>query len=81
MKYIYAQPSSSLLMNEHILELLKHFNILTELPDGMCFMPWLLQPDHSLEVLQSLCAPPLLIQFDGNYIPMGVFSALLVKLL
>jgi len=83
-KRICAQPSKSLLTNEHILELLKHFKILIELPDGACFMPCLLQPDRSLElswdVLQSLCAPPLLIQFDGNYIPNGVFSALVVKL-
>jgi len=83
-KRICAQPSTSLLMNEHILELLKHFKILTELSDGAYFMPCLLQPDHSLElsheVLQSLCAPPLLVCFDGNYIPIGVFSALVVKL-
>ena len=84
-KRICAQPSSSLLTNQHSLELLKHFNIMTERPDGACFMPCLLQPDHSLElsceVLQSLYAPPLLIRFDGNYIPIGVFSALVVKLL
>ena len=49
-----------------------------------CFMPCLLQPDNSLqlscEVLQALCTPPLLVRFDGNYIPVGVFSALVVKL-
>ena len=49
-----------------------------------CFMPCLLQPDNSLqlscELLQALCIPPLLVRFDGNYIPVGVFSALVVKL-
>ena len=83
-KRICAQPSSSLLTNEHILGLLKHFKILIELPNGACFMPCLLQPDHSLElsrdVLLSLRIPPLLVRFDGNYIPIGVFSALVVKL-
>ena len=83
-KHIDAQPSSSLLTNDHVVKLLKHFKILTELRDGVFFMPCLLQPDHSLELttdqLLSLFAPPLLVRFDGNYIPVGVFSALVVKL-
>ena len=49
-----------------------------------CFMPCLLQPDNSLqlscEALKALCIPPLLVRFDGSYIPVGVFSALVVKL-
>ena len=84
---IGTQPSNSLLTNEHIIELLKHFKILTELPsdDGVIyFMPCLLQPDYSpelsCEALQALCPPPLLIRFDGNYIPVGMFSALVVNL-
>ena len=86
-KSISVQPSSSLLTTEHILNLLKHFKILTELPsdDGVIyFMPCLLKPDNSLQLscaaLQTLCPPPLLVRFDGNYIPVGVFSALVVKL-
>ena len=47
-------------------------------------MPCLLHPNNSLdlscEALQALCLPPLLVRFDGNYIPVGVFSALVVKL-
>ena len=47
-------------------------------------MPCLLQPDNlsdfSREALQTLCPPPLLVRFDGNYIPLGMFSALVVKL-
>ena len=85
---IMTQRSSSLLTKEHIFELLKHFKILTELrsDDGITyFMPCLLYPDYSLtfshEVLQALCIPPLLVRFDSNYIPIGVFSALVVKLL
>ena len=84
---INAQPSNSPLTNEHIFDLLKHFKILTELhsgEDAAYFMPCLLQPDTSLELssdsLQALCLPPLLVRFDGNYIPMGVFSAFVVKL-
>ena len=84
---ISSQPSSSLLTNEHIIELLKHFKILTEIisDDSITyFMPCLLQPDNSLqlscEALQALYPPPLLVRFDGNYIPIGVFSALVVKL-
>ena len=83
-KHIDAQPTSSLLTNDHVVQLLKHFKILTELRDGIFFMPCLLKPEHSLELsrepLQSLCVPPLLVRFDGNYIPVGVFSALVVKL-
>ena len=84
---ISSQPSSSLLTNEHIIELLKHFKILTEIvsDDSITyFMPCLLQPDNSLqlsyEALQAFYPPPLLVRFDGNYIPIGVFSALVVKL-
>ena len=84
---IGTQPSSSLLTNEHIIELLKHFKILTKLHYDnkiVYFMPCLLQPDNSLELsceaLQALCPPPLLVRFDGNYIPIGMFSAVVVKL-
>ena len=84
---ISSKPSGSLLTNEHIIELLKHFKILTEFVSDdrtVYFMPCLLQPNNSLEVsceaLQALCPPPLLVRFDGNYIPIGVFSALVVKL-
>ena len=81
---ISSQPSSSLLTNEHIIELLKHFKILTEIDGLSYFMPCLLHPNNSLdlscEALQAVCPPPLLVCFNGNYIPLGVFSALVVKL-
>jgi len=81
---ISAQPSNSPLTNEHILELLKHFKILTRLhsgDDAAYFMPCLLQPDPCLELsCKNFCVPPLLVRFDGSYIPIGVFSALVVKL-
>ena len=89
LEHITSQSSSSLLKSEHIVELLKHFKILTELPSDdddeiVYFMPCLLRPNHSLaltcEALQSVCPPPLLVRFKGNYIPMGVFSTLVVKL-
>ena len=73
LEHMGPQSSSSPLTNEHIIELLKHYKILTELcSDGemFCFMPCLLQPDNSLqlscELLQALCVPPLLVRFDGN---------------
>ena len=84
---ISTRPSRSLLTNEHVIELLKHFKILTKLHSDekmVYFMPCLLQPDNLLELhceaLRDLCPPPLLVCFDGNYIPIGVFSALVVKL-
>ena len=84
---IGTQPSSSLITNEHIFELLKHFGILTKLSSAdeiVYFMPCLLHPNNSLDLskkaLQALCPPPLLVRFDGNYIPVGIFSALVVKL-
>ena len=87
LKRIGTQPSSSLLTNEHIIELLKHFKILTEFHRDekiAYFMPCLLQPDNSpmfsCEPLQTLCPPSLLVRFDGNCIPLGMFSALVVKL-
>ena len=84
---ISTQSSSPLLKNEHIIELLMHFKILTKFAsdDGISyFMPCLLHPNNSLELsceaLQTLYPPPLLARFKGNYIPIGVFSALVVKL-
>ena len=84
---IATQTSNSLLRIEHIIDLLKHFKILTELSsdDGITyFMPCLLQPNNSVdlskEALQALYPPPLLVCFDGNYIPLGILSALVVKL-
>ena len=84
---ISIQSSSSPLTNYQVINLLKHFKILTEYHFNdkiVNFMPCLLQPDPSFEVsceaLQALCPPPLLVRFDGNYIPIGVFSALVVKL-
>ena len=90
MERISTKSNNPLLKNEHIIELLKHFKILTELPSDyddkiVYFMPCLLHPSHSLaltcEELQALHPPPLLVRFKGNYIPMGVFSALVVKLI
>jgi len=38
--------------------------------------------DTCLELsLEKFCVPPFLVRFDGSYIPVGVFSALVVKLL
>ena len=87
LEHISTQPSSCLLTNELIIELLKHFKILTKIVSDdriYYFMPCLLCPNNSLELsckaLQGIRPPPLLVRFDGNYIPIGVFSALVVKL-
>ena len=84
LEHISSQPSSSPLTNKHIIELLKHFKILTKIDGLIYFMPCLLQPNNSLELscetLQTVCPPPLLVRFNGNYIPLGVFSALVVNL-
>ena len=87
LEHIRTQPSSSPLTNELIVDLLKHFKILTEIISDdriYYFMPCLLHPNNSLELsfkaLQASCPPPLLVRFDGNYIPIGLFSALVVKL-
>ena len=86
LQHISTQPGSSLLTTKHIVNLLKHFKIMTEMvsDDSLTyFMPCLLHHDSlelSCEALKSLGPPPLLVSFDGNYIPIGVFSALVVKL-
>ena len=89
MNRVGTQSNISPLKNHHIIELLKHFKILTDLPsdddddEAVYFMPCLLHPNHSLaltcEALGAVHPTPLLVRFKGNYIPLGVFSALVVK--
>ena len=82
-----TEPSNSLLTNELIINLLKHYKILKELRSDYgitYFMPCLLQPDNTLDLsckaLRKIYPPPLLFGFDGKCIPVGMFSALVVKL-
>ena len=86
LQHLSTQPGSSLLTTKHVVDLLKHFKILTEIVSDdkiTYFMPCLLHYDSlelSCKSLKTFCPPPLLVRFDGNYIPIGVFSALVVKL-
>ena len=77
------------LNNQHLIELLTHFKLITHIGDDAkpsLFMPSLLIPDPN--VLSSLTSkmvittspPPLLVFFKGAFIPVGVFSALMVEL-
>ena len=67
--------------------MLKHFKIVTDIPGtDTIFVPCLLQPDLSIELasqdqLKEVNPPPLLIQFEGGYIPISVFSGLAVELM
>ena len=73
----------------HVVELLIHYNIISQIQkfDGSLayFMPCLLLPDPSVgrekkQILQSINPAPLLILFSPGYVPLGLFSALIVRL-
>ena len=79
------------LTNQHLIDLLTHFKLITHLGDDddpSLFMPCLLNPDaNTLSLLTSekeyiakVSPPPLLVFFKGAFIPVGVFSALMVEL-
>ena len=74
-----------------ILELLQHNHILTKLKPRsgsghvVYFMPCLLSPDHSVNNLtyhdiQDLDPAPLVFSFSTGYLPIGLYSTLIVKL-
>ena len=77
----------SSITNKEVIILLKHYKTITEiLGKGKIFVPCLLQPDTSIELashdeLKDVNPPPLLIQFEGGYIPVSVFSGLAVELM
>ena len=79
------------LTNQHLIDLLTHFKLITHLGDDddpSLFMPCLLNPDASTlslltsekECIAKVSPPPLLVFFKGAFIPVGVFSALMVEL-
>ena len=64
----------------HLIDLLTHYNLIKKIePDY--FMPCLLWPDETItssisaNVVSKLPHPPLLIMFEGGFIPVGIFSA------
>ena len=78
---------SSSITNKEAISLLKHFKTITEIPgEDNLFLPCLLKPDTAMKVashdhLKEVNPLPLLAQFDGGYIPVGVFSGLAVELM
>ena len=78
-----SQQTGSMLKGSHIVDLLKHFNILTKMPSNdRYFMPCLLLPDSKVATvtMEQIERRPLLVQFDNAHIPMEVFSALVISL-
>lgn len=81
-KRLISKDSDSLVTSEMVISLLESFNIVRKITDKL-LMPCLLKPDtaqESNEVLLKVNPPPLLVRFDGNFIPVGIFSALVVEL-
>ena len=77
------------LNNQHLIDLLTHFKLITQFGDDAkpsLFMPCLLLPDPNVlysltsENVANIFPPPLLLSFKGAFIPVGVFSALMVEL-
>ena len=78
-------PNSPLKVS-HVIELLTHYKLMKQVEQDTYFMPCLLRPEETLESSISgdrvsfLDCPPLLIMFKGGYIPVGVFSAIVIEL-
>ena len=73
----------------HVIDLLMHYDIISKMnkPDGShsYFMPCLLLPDPNAgkedkQALRKVNPAPLLILFNTEYVPLGLFSALVVHL-
>ena len=83
-----SQDQSSPLNAQHLINLLKHYKLIKEVnqnDDIFYFMPCLLQLDNltsslSAGVVKDLDTPPLVIMFQGGFIPLGVFSSLVIEL-
>ena len=79
--------SGKVLQTSHIIELLKHLNLITEVPSesegSIIFMPCLLHYSNtestSLE-LHAMNPAPLFIHFSCGYVPMGFFTGLIIEL-
>ena len=81
-------PNSPLKVS-HLIKLLTHYKLMKEVEqdgDIAYFMPCLLRPEEMLESsisgdkVSRLDCPPLLIMFKGGYIPVGIFSAIIIEL-
>ena len=87
-KGILEDVGQSVLTSYHVICLLKHFKLLQKMEregEVVFFMPCLLQVNQeiigsSYQTVSSTPIPSLLIHFKGGYIPVGMFSALVVTL-
>ena len=88
-QHILGQRCQSLLKTHHVICLLKHFKLLEKMEregEVVYFMPSLLNVNHTIlntsyeAVSSSSQIPSLLIRFKGGFIPVGMFSALVVTL-
>ena len=83
-----SQDPSSPLNAQHLINLLKHYKLIKEVKqdgDISYFMPCLLRLENltsslSADVVKDLDTPPLVIMFQGGFIPLGVFSSLIIEL-
>ena len=87
-KGILEGAGQSVLTPCHVICLLKHFKLLQKMEregEVVFFMPCLLKVNQeiigsSYQAVSSTPIPSLLVHFKGGYIPVGMFSALIVTL-
>ena len=87
-KGILEGVGQSVLTPHHVICLLKHFKLLQKMEregEVVFFMPCLLKVNQeiigsSYQAVSSTPIPSLLVHFKGGYIPVGMFSALIVTL-
>ena len=87
-KIILEGVGQSVLTPHHVICLLKHFKLLQKMEregEVVFFMPCLLKVNQeiigsSYQAVSSTPIPSLLVHFKGGYIPVGMFSALIVTL-
>ena len=87
-KGILEGVGQSVLTPYHVICLLKHFKLLQKMEregEVVFFMPCLLKANQeiigsSYQAVSSTPIPSLLVHFKGGYIPVGMFSALIVTL-
>ena len=87
-KGILEGVGQSVLTPYHVIHLLKHFKLLQKMEregEVVFFMPCLLKVNQeiigsSYQAVSSTPIPSLLVHFKGGYVPVGMFSALIITL-
>ena len=84
---VLQKRNQSKFKSHYVICLLKWFKLLHEITKNVYFMPCLLEPAKPDPIYKSYkeldtqtSIPSLLIHFKGGYVPVGVFSALVVTL-